>query len=201
MLLETPENGKGETPYITYIPGFVGELTSRFFTGIEDWRDSEVFDYSPREIAAIKILNNDYPEESFELKVPQDNVYLLFNRNGKQSKGCDTVAVRQFLVNFKNIHYETLVKRHLTKIQEDSLIRATPFYIVKVTDRNGHENKVSIYHKKNPGINDMGEEVDPALSWDPERAFILLPSGEFALIQFSVFDKILWPLGVFKPAF
>jgi hypothetical protein len=199
MLLETPKHGKGEIPYITYIPGFIGELTSRFFTLEADWRNSEVFAYKPQEIASVKILDNDAPTESFDLKVPKDNVFELYNYSGNRVKGFDTVAIRQYLVNFKKIHYETLNKGVLSKMQEDSLIRATPYYIVKVTDRNGHKKKVSIYHKTNPGVDQIGNPLDPEIKWDPERAFILLPSGEFAVIQFYSFDKILWPISAFKP--
>jgi len=58
---------------------------------------------------------------------------------------------------------------------------------------------VSFYQTPRPGVDQIGNTLDPEITWDPERAFILLPSGEFAVIQFYSFDKILWPISAFKP--
>ena len=38
MLLETPEDGRSDIPYVCHLPGFHGYLTPRFFTTEEDWR-------------------------------------------------------------------------------------------------------------------------------------------------------------------
>lgn len=196
MVLETPEYGKIENPYIMEIPGMAAELTSRFFTGEKDWRFTGVFNYHPNEIASVKVDNFDYITEGFEIRSPEVNKFELYDYKGKPIPSFDTVAVRAYLVNFKKIHFQSFNEGHLNAKQEDSLVRSQPFYKVSVTNREGSQKEITIYHK-NPTI----EDVDPEgkmYPHDTHRAYALLPgTKELVIIQFATFDKILWPVQAF----
>ncbi|MBX7093426.1 MAG: hypothetical protein K1X56_01810 [Flavobacteriales bacterium] len=197
MILETPEEGKSDLPYITYIPGFHGQLTSRFYIDPLAWRFTGVFNYDPAEIASVSMTNNDSIHESFEVKVTGENEFQLIDFMNRKVPVFDTAAVRQFVVNFKKIHFETFNKGILSPLQEDSLRHAKPYYIVQVKTKKGESKKLNIYHKKVPPKNSVGNENTGEYPWDPERAFALLPDGQIVVIQFFVFDKILWPIYAF----
>lgn len=196
MLLED-ENGKAKIPSVTYIPGFMGQLTSRYFYEEKSWRYTGVFNYDPREIAAIKVVNNDSVIEGFEIKALENDRFLLNNAFGKPVDIFDTAAVRQYLVNFKKIHFQSFNMGILTSAEEDSLRTAKPFYVITVTDKSGKKNEIAIYHKKLPPFDDMGQDWDFAYPWDPQRAFAILSTGEVVVIQFGVFDHVLWPVYAF----
>ncbi|HRE74803.1 MAG TPA: hypothetical protein PK637_05605 [Flavobacteriales bacterium] len=199
MLLETPSEGKSSLPYVTYIPGFAGELSSRYFCVEEEWRFTGIFNYDPSEIIAVSIRNNDYPEESFEVKVLDKNLFALHDQFGKKVERFDTAGVRQLVVNFKKIHFETLNRGILSPLQEDSLRKAKPYYEISVTDKKGEKKEIKVFHKKLPPHNMNNEPFEQDYPYDPERAFAQIPGGEIVVIQFFVFDKILWPIDAFLP--
>lgn len=197
MILETPGEGKSDLPYVTYIPGFAGQLTSRFFASEKEWRFTGIFNYDPKSIASVKMVNYDAPEESFEVRADKNDIFSLIDHKGKSIPQFDTVAVRQFLVNFRKIHFETFNKGVLTAVQEDSIKKARPYYSIRVTEKSGESTDLIIFHKNVPKKDVSGADYVGDYQWDPERAFALIPSGEIVVIQFFVFDKILWPVYAF----
>src|ERR1035438_455376 len=48
-----------KTPFVTFIPGFNGYLSTRYFTEEPLWRDRTIYNYYPDEIASISV---DYPK-------------------------------------------------------------------------------------------------------------------------------------------
>lgn len=196
MILED-ENGKAEVPCITYIPSFVGHLSSRFFCSEREWRFTGIFNYDPLDIASVKIINYDSLAEGFEIKVLDKNRFALYNAFDKPVPVFDTAAVRQYLVNYKKIHFQSFNPGTLTEKQEDSLRKAKPYYKILVTDKKGIKNELTIYHKKTPPIDELGEPWEMEVDWDPIRSFAILSSGEVVIIQFGVFDRILWPIYAF----
>ena len=196
MILED-ENGKAEIPCITYIPGFVGQLSSRFFCEEKTWRFTGVFNYEPKEIASIKVMNYDSLVESFEIKSLGKNNFSLYNAFNKPVDLFDTAAIRQYVLNYKKIHFQSFNAGTLTLKQEDSLRNAKPHYKISVTDTKGKLNEIKIYHKHLPDVDDMGNPWDFDYPWDPVRGFAVLQSGEVVIIQYSVFDHILWPIYAF----
>jgi hypothetical protein len=195
MLLETPDHGKYEQPYVMEIPGFAGELTSRFFVDEIAWRSTVVFAYDPLEIASVKVDNFDNISEGFEIRSPFKSSFRLFDYKGKEIPKFDTVAVRAYLVNYKKIPFETFNKGTLTKSQEDSLLLSRPYYKVEVTDRQGTKKEITIFHKT--ALKDDVDAYGIPYEFDTQRAYALLQSGEFVVIQFDTFDKILWPVQAF----
>jgi len=195
MILETPENGKSENPYITHIPGFTGELSAPFYTDPYDWRDHSVFRYKPEHIKSVEFVNYDSTQHNFRLNVLGTNLFELKDKNGKPVNNFDTTAVRAYLLNFNNINFLTLNRGHLSKTQEDSLKKAKPFIKLAVTNSDNFKDELVIYHKK-AQASQVDLEGKP-YAWDIEMAFARLKTGEIAVIQFGHFAKVLWPLQAF----
>src|SRR6185312_12300142 len=56
MLLVNPSNDENyKQPYVTYIPGFDGFLTTRYFTLEDRWRDRVILRYYPNEIKSVTL--------------------------------------------------------------------------------------------------------------------------------------------------
>lgn len=196
MILETPENGKSENPYVTHIPGFTGELSAPFYTDPFDWRDHSVFRYKPEDIKSVSFTNYDSSQHNYHINVLDKNKFELYDKFNKPVANFDTVAVRAFLLNFSNVNFLTLNRGHLNKTQEDSLKKAKPFIKIEVTNADNFKDELTIYHKKA-----MASQVDlqgKSYAWDIEMAFAKLKTGEIAVIQFGHFAKILWPMQAFK---
>ena len=64
MVLEI-DGVKSTVPFVMFIPGNYGYLTSRFFTEAQQWRDAIVFKYAPEAIKSIEINYLETPEQSF----------------------------------------------------------------------------------------------------------------------------------------
>lgn len=194
MVLETAAEGRSAEPYVMEIPGWSGVLDARIFTNETEWRFTGVFSYNYRNITQVKVLNHEVPQESFILKIKGTQL-MLCSADDKSAGAFDTVTARGYLMHYQKIHYEGLA-RLLKKSQVDSLLLQTPYYTVEVTDNKNVKNRIRIYHMpSNSGETDL--EGNP-LKWNPERAYAILQTGEAAVIQFGVFDKILRSLTSFK---
>ncbi|MGZ4033712.1 MAG: hypothetical protein ACXVP4_02520, partial [Bacteroidia bacterium] len=67
MIKIDPETMKtAEKPFVTYIPGFEGYLTTRYFTEEQGWRDRTVFKYNPLDIKSVKMETPLSPEKGYE---------------------------------------------------------------------------------------------------------------------------------------
>ena len=65
------------TPYLVHIPGFIGDLQTRFLLSTTDWRDLNIFDYKLDEIKQVKYTYHDIPGASFSLTVEGDGNFTL----------------------------------------------------------------------------------------------------------------------------
>lgn len=189
MLMVNEKTGKNSSvPFITYIPGFEGYLTTRYFTDENDWRDRVVYRYVPTDIKSVKL---DYPfnsSESFEV-IHHGNNKFDVRASGSSIAGFDTIAAKQYLSYYQNIHFES-VEKETAKIQRDSIIMSGPFAIITVTDMKGESNMVKLFHKKAPP-----EKLDingQPMKYDIDRCYGLINNGQdFVLCQYYVFGKLL----------
>jgi len=198
MVLETPEDGRSDEPYITELAGFHGQLDVRFFTEEEDWKFTGIFNYANvADIKEIKIINHEKPEEGFTMQFPENAKPLLLDYNGAKVSNYDTLMARAYVYNYRKVHYENAAKL-LKYNQIDSLRKAKPFYTIELKDKSKLSQKVIIYHMANVG---KAEDLEGnVLPYNPQRAYALLETGDIVVIQYFVFDKLLRPLSSFIPA-
>ena len=62
-----------ERPFVTYIPGFEGYLTTRYFTEERGWRDRTMFEYNPNDIKSVRMEIPYNPSFGYELTVKGNN--------------------------------------------------------------------------------------------------------------------------------
>lgn len=198
MILIDPETmAPSAKAFVTYIPGFEGYLTTRYFTDERNWRDRTVFSYVPSEIKSVKMESPEHPEQSYEVSAQGGNSFQVkMLANNKPLDNIDTLAVKQYLSYFKQLNFESF-EVEVTPNQIDSILKSTPINILTVTDASGKANKVSFYTR--PNLKKVLDENENPLPFDPERMDAQMNDGkDFVMLQYFVFGKVLPPVTYFK---
>jgi len=187
MLLVKPHTDENyKQPYVTYIPGFDGFLTTRYFVMEEGWRDRTVFHYYPNEIKSISINYPD-PEHSFIITTVAKNKFTIENPVTHQSLvRFDTTAVKQYMTYFQSINWEVVVKPE----KRDSIIASPPICVMEVKDTAGKTTNIRLYNRKAPD-NVENKYAGKDYKYDPDRLYALVNGKDFVLIQYFVFGKLL----------
>ncbi len=183
-------------PFVCHIPGFIGYLSTRFFTNEKAWRSPLIFNYDFDEIAKIKSVNNDDPEKSFVLKKSNNDFAIRALEGNRRLVSMDTLAVKYFVSNFERVASEFFADEMEPEMM-DSLNMATPFHVLELTDTKGDMVKIEAHRRPNMG------EVDPALpphEYDIERMYARINGSDWVVIQYFVFDKLFRELQFFLPA-
>ena len=192
MLLET-EGVKSKVPFITHIPGFIGYLTTRFFTQPEQWRDAVVFRYLPEEIKTITVNYYETPEESFIIHHNSDG-YSVTGIDSGEVKDIDTAVVKEYVERYQKIYYE-MIDVESTKEKIDSVISSPPYFSIEVKDMLGGSNKIVVYHM--PNFRKIVDKNEKEYPYDIDRMYGYLNNELFTYIQFATFDQITLPRSYF----
>lgn len=196
MLMINLETGTNSSePFVTYIPGFDGYLTTRYFTEEAEWRDRMVYNYIPPKIKSVLLDYNETQESSFEIDVISTSDFVLKNNTHQAIFDFEIDAIKEYLSNFQNIHYEALIDQ-MSKSKRDSIIKNELFATIEIIDVSGQKNKVKIYKKEAP--EDKLEVTGEPMKYDPDRLYALINNDEdFVLIQYYNFGKLLQPINFF----
>jgi hypothetical protein len=198
MIMIDPETMKTEEkPFVTYIPGFEGYLTTRYFTEEEGWRNRTIFRYNPNDIKSIKVETPFNPGKGYELTVKGLNDYQVVSlANNKPLENVDMLAVKQYLSYFQMLSFESF-EVDINKKQIDSVMKCQPITIITVTDNKGVANKVKYFARapKKDAIDATGK----LLVFDAERMDALLNNGkDFVMVQYYMFGKVMPPIEYFQ---
>lgn len=193
-----------EVPYIVYIPGFNGYLSTRYSPLEMDWRDHAIFNYKYKDIKSLTLEFPEFPEQSFKVIKEGNRDFKLFGIAGPGGKitipvpAFDTLKVMDYFSAFQDIRFESLLDQVEQKIR-DSIINSVPFHILTIEGVDGKLNTIKTFHKK--GAPDQLDLENKPILWDRDRLFGLINDGkDLVLIQFYVFDPILQPLQYYLPA-
>jgi len=186
MVLET-EGVKSSVPFIMYIPGNYGYLTTRFFTEPAQWRDAVVFRYLPAEIKSIEVNHFEDEEASFIIN-KNNGKFELSAIGSSEILKVDTAILNEYVNRYQKIYYEMIdIESSQEKI--DSTIASPPFMSIEVKDAKGASNKIILYHMPNfrQIINSQTEEE---FEYDVDRMYGYLNNELFTYVQFATFDNI-----------
>lgn len=199
MILIDPETMQPSAkPFVTYIPGFEGYLTTRYFTDEKNWRDITVFRYAPETITATKLEIPFNPSLGYEVNVKGNNSYEVSTIATKQAlQNLDTLAVKQYLTYFQNLNFESF-ETQLSEQQMDSVRNSQPLNILTVKTQDGKTRTVKFYARSTTkkGAKDInGNEI----LFDQERMNALIDdSKDLVILQYYVFGKVMPPVDYFR---
>ena len=189
MLLETPEEGKSQEPFIVHLEGFVGFLSTRFFTDETEWRYTGVFDFPGRTLSEVKVTDHDFPSRSYSIKSSIDGEISLFNSLGSSVNFFDTLRIQDRFLRFRKVHFESF-NNHLSQFYEDSVKLSSPCMTYDVYGFDGKRAHFDVFWK-NVGTGIIGADDKGN---DAEYMYGLTSDGELVLVQRYVFDPLMKPL-------
>ena len=185
MLLETPDE-KSDLPVIMKVKGLEGIIDPRFFADKRKWKCTNIFTIGLDDIAEVAVKFYDMPARSFS--VAKNKAHYLVKQNGKRLQTLDTSMAIHYLSNYKKVHFE-LANFELNNKQLDSLKRTKPFGKINVKEVNGKNTQIKMYRMSaiEKSMNDFGDSV----SYNPDRFWCELPSGEIVKCQYFVFNPLI----------
>ena len=136
---------EGTNPYVLFIPGFNKPIGSLFVTKEKLWEPYIIFDYQPGMIKTVKMDYPDSTDKSFRIVKTAYNRYKLL-QNGKVVPVFDTLAIERYLSYFRNIRFIRW-ELGIDSAETDSVILATPEFILTITDKMGSNNTIKTYSK------------------------------------------------------
>jgi hypothetical protein len=180
-------------PYLVHIPGFVGNLQTRFLLNTSDWRDLSVFTYKLDEIQEVNFMYNEYPEASFKLTTEGDDQYTLQNLANKTVAPATSLfkaGINKFLDSFADLNAESVENNFLYK---DSVTNGPKFATLTVKGKDGSIQEMIMYrmhaNRRTKLLYDKGGN---AIEFDPDHYYALFNNGtDFGVVQQYVFGKIL----------
>jgi hypothetical protein len=186
MLLDSKELGLSDRPVIMAIKGMHGIIDPRFYADPLKWRCSEMIALQPNEIKKVEVNYPLQPARSFSVENFGNGKYSVKQQN-IQLQSIDTQYVMLYLNKFKKIHFE-MPNYILNQQQVDSVRRSSPFCILKIDEMNGKSSKFRMFRipSEEPKINELGQPV----TYEIDRFWAELPSGELVKCQYFVFDPL-----------
>ena len=193
MLLEIPEIGRSEEPYITHIEGFTGFLSTRFFTNEMEWRYTGIFEYPHLEVSTVKVINHLVPSDSWEVRYGGGNDLKLYGCDAQGQcataiPAFDTVAVKDMLLRFKKVHVESF-NTQLSSLQCDSLRASLPAYTLSVTDQSAKTVSIDLYLKN--ARKPMEDDYGNIIPFDLDYFYARTADGEIAMAQSFNFGPLV----------
>lgn len=191
MVLADPETDeKHEQTYVTYIPGFEGFLTSRFFTAVNEWKDPAVLRTTPPEIASVKVEHTGMPDSSFIINVLGINQFTITDLNNQNLVNTDTFAIKQYLSYCTFLEVDEYLTGQSNR-EIDSVKRSIPFTTITIKLKNGFEQQMKLFNKK-PPVDEVDATLGVKLLKDPNHAYMLFNKDQdFALVQYLMFGKLI----------
>jgi len=84
-----------ENPYVVYVPGIAGDISTLFKFGESEWRSRRLFESSLGRIKSVKVSYKEDPSASFEILYKQGGFYIPGINN------LDTAKVIAYLQNYQ----------------------------------------------------------------------------------------------------
>lgn len=185
-----------ERPYIVYLPGFRGFVSTRFSPLIDDWISHEVFRTTLSEIKSLKIYFGENDSMGFKIDVEDamGNYHITRLLDNSALESFDTMRVLNLMTSFADLRYEARLNNLLPPQKIDSIVKSPSLYEITLVDNSSDTTYVKLFKRyQAPGeYNPVYNELVPL---DHNRFYGLINGGEeFVLMQYFVFDKVLYPL-------
>lgn len=185
-----------QTPFVTFLPGFMGFVSLRYTTRVADWRDHTIFNFRISDMKNVKVEMPKNPDSSYVFVNAGDgNIEFYRLHDMARIEPYDTTNVLEFLSGFGDIKFETIVSE-MDSSRRDSIISSVPDYRISVTTTEDREFSINAYRRKAPeGAHDL---YGNPLIWDLDRLYVYLEySDDLSTCQYFVFDRILRPMNYF----
>ena len=190
MLLEN-----SSVPFLMHIEGFYGHLRPRYFTRINEWKSTGLFNYQYGQIDEIKV---EYPlgdKKGFKINSIENNLFELEDLAGNKIEEYNTPKLLAYVSSFKKIHFEGFEETQEDTFL-DSLNLAVPMAVITVSDKKENERSIKLYEKRlsSGPVEFEGDTIE----LDLDRCHGVTNKGDFVVAQYHVFDPLTLDISYFK---
>jgi len=189
-----------EQPYIVYLPGFRGFVSTRFSPLMEDWLSHEVFRKNLSAIKSLKIYFGENDSMGFNIDVvdAMGNYKIKRLLDDSFLQSYDTLRILNLMTSFSDLRYETRLNNLLPPQKIDSIINSPTLYEITLVDNSNDTTFVKLF-KRYQATGEFNPAYNELVPLDHDRFYGLINDGEdFVLMQYFVFDKVLYPLGYYE---
>lgn len=192
-----------ELPFVVYLQGFNGYLTTRFFTEESLWRERTIFGLGPNEIESIEMHAPQSPGEFWMItrKLAEDistlapadvpESWRIVGGEFEPLEAVDPTTPASMVASVRTLKYEgAIIPSDNIYAKKDSIFSSTPAFEFSVHTTEGDTQTLRAFFKKPEGGNQMAADGTPH-QWDPDRFYCELPDGRMALIQRYGFRNVL----------
>lgn len=179
---------KGSTdPYITWIPGFDGYLSTRYFTSEKEWRNRYIYTFPATSIKEVECNYNKHPEESFHFTSEGMKFTIASLAKPENIKEVKPNIAKSFLIGIPALEYESFYDVKGKEL--DSLLALIPTLTISLKAEGTNAPSMKLYPFLAEGHLAMTGK-DPI---DHSRLLAILSSNpkEVLIIQTRVLDRIL----------
>jgi hypothetical protein len=174
-------------PFVTWVPGFDGYLTTRYIVRLQDWRSTDIYHLNPAEIKEVHVAYSEEPGKSFTLKI-NDNEFLAYkDASASMPVKVNNLLAKKYLSGYKAINFEVFVDFNQYKI--DSISNQGPFAVINVTTTDKNYPPLKLYYcratESSKGIGKKGEDTDRFYGIIGDRP------NELLMVQKYVVGKLL----------
>jgi hypothetical protein len=178
-------------PYIIYVPGLQGYVTSRYATNPEVWRSRAVFNTDPARIQAVTISYKDKPTESFTIAKNAADSLTFYTYDNKIPQPQPKQAFLKVFTSYINtITVETYAN---SSVKRDSILKQAPYASIKVVNKDKSTQTVNLYYQEaNKRSKREFDEKGNEVLIDVDRLWVgLNENKDFAVGQYVLFGKLL----------
>lgn len=178
-------------PYIIYIPGLQGYVTSRYATNQEVWRSRAVFNTDPAKIKSVTISYTDKPTESFTIAKNAADSLTFYTYDNKIPQPQPKQAFLKVFTSYLNaITVETFAN---SSAKKDSILKQSPFASIKITNKDKSTQTANLYYQEaNKRSKREFDEKGNEVPIDVDRLWVgLNDNTDFAVGQYVLFGKLL----------
>ncbi len=186
-----------QMPFKVHIPALESGIAYLFEPYTREWRNPVIIDMERQHIARISVMDYNRPEQSYHLRRSDTGRFEFFDFDETSRKidvATDSLRLERFLSSFRNVHYETLLDKEQEQLRK-KLMFDEPFMEVTVQNREGLEVSFLAFARYMP---ESVDESATVAQRDPNRFYLQVNDGEFALAQYYVFSRILRPFSFFE---
>ena len=186
-----------QMPFKVHIPALESGIANLFEHYEREWRDPVIIDIEKQQITRISVDDINQPGQSYHLVRSNTGRFEFFDFDDATQQlhvVADSLRLERFLSSFRNVHYETLLDEEQDQLRK-KLMFEQPFMEVIVQNREGMEVSILAFARHMP---ESADETGAEVQYDPNRLYIQVNDGEFALAQYYVFSRILRPFSFFE---
>lgn len=186
-VLEKPDEGRSDSPFVLGMAGFTGMINTRFHTRLDEWRSTDVAIYpDPRKVTRVTVEHPSTDSAGFTIE-QNDGRFRLLSSTGAELP-IDTMIARDLFTHLRDAHFEYF-ERTFSKAQQDSTKATEPWHVLTIESSDGKSLRIPFWRKQ-PYAGEKDVDMN-LLVEDVDRMHALIEDTALVVVQRYWFDRMV----------